>query len=736
VTSGTIGLVRLLALVPLFGCDIQIQEVKPVDAAAPSCEVRGVSAGRDHTCAIDHRGRVACWGGNAAGQVSLHGPANVLVPQHVELPEPAVQVGAGRYFSCARGTSGRVWCWGSNDRGELGQGTTSSAQLPVEVALGGDVAAELGVGAYHACIVRERDRAVVCWGNNRFKALARLEPDFGAAPEAIPGTEGTKQIAIGHRHSCLIDADDRAWCWGREDYLQLGAPASASDPLPRLVESLTAPVISISPGGRTTCAIDAGGILRCWGLGEDGQLGNGSFALQPVATPSAAVLTDAVDVEVGSRGGCARRRSGAVACWGMTDTGNGIPEVAPAARASSISGADLLSHGYFHACAISEGALACWGWNEEGQLGRGTRGVVAEPTVVDAIATAAEVSTGVGATCIVDGDGQFRCWGVNDYGQVGDGSLRSALVPLVIDTGLSNRLGFASRYKRTCAWSPSQVRCWGKNFFGEVGRARSRSEPRPGAVSNVTSISAVALGSTHTCAVAGGLVRCWGRNHYGQHGTGQRNNGGASPTTAMDITGAIAVAAGDGHTCAIDDSGVRCWGNNETGQLGQGTTTEYELVPGPTVALPTKPVSVHAGNHHSCALLDSGDVFCWGANNRGQLGQPATVTSTGTPVRVELGAPAAAVALSQSGGCASLTTGAIACWGEGSHYQLGNGTAEDSFTPVEIAQLAGVRGLTRSSSGGCAIRSDGRLVCWGSPWNLASGTSPESTPEPPLLTCD
>jgi alpha-tubulin suppressor-like RCC1 family protein len=182
-------------------------------------------------------------------------------------------------------------------------------------------------------------------------------------------------------------------------------------------------------------------------------------------------------------------------------------------------------------------------------------------------------------------------------------------------------------------------------------------------------------------------------------------------TAKRDAILASSVVGGALHSCALTTTGgVECWGYNGDGELGNGTLTSSE-VPVNVTGLASGVVALAAGAWHTCALLNSGGVECWGDNELGD----GTTTNRTTPVSgLGLASGVAAVTAGQLHTCALTTAGGVECWGYNGDGELGNGTTADSAKPVSVASLT--TGVTQVSAGGyhtCAITSDDEAQCWG-----------------------
>jgi alpha-tubulin suppressor-like RCC1 family protein len=189
--------------------------------------------------------------------------------------------------------------------------------------------------------------------------------------------------------------------------------------------------------------------------------------------------------------------------------------------------------------------------------------------------------------------------------------------------------------------------------------------------------SSITAGDGYTCAVtSGGAAKCWGRNDLGQLGNGTRRSRSIPAAVHQLAGGVVALSAGDHHACALTRAGaVKCWGFNRFGQLGDGTTWDDDrLAPVGVIGLGSGVSAVAAGHAHTCALTSAGAVKCWGSNRYGQLGD-ATQADRRTPVDVwGLASGVAAITAGFAHTCALMTSGAVKCWGANWSGQLGNGS--------------------------------------------------------------
>ena len=328
---------------------------------------------------------------------------------------------------------------------------------------------------------------------------------------------------------------------------------------------------------------------------------------------------------------------------------------------------------------------------------------------------AVSVAAGYSHTCALTTEGAVRCWGRNDDGQLGDGTFRDRNEPAPeVDLG-ERAQSITAGTSHTCALTESgAVRCWGSNTFGELGAAAhemcgenvpSECTSRPVTVSGLEQgAKQVSAGLLHTCAVTqNGAVKCWGSNTW--YVLGIPSDPYSHSVLPVEIGGlpgsAASVAAGGYHTCALMVSGtVHCWGNNRDGALGNETIGESSAVPVPVLGL-EGPVEQLVSGSSLCALTVTRHVLCWG-------GVPKPIEGLEGVVRLSSSASSGSM-------CAILEYGKAKCWGFNNYGQLGDGTVTSRRNPVEVSVIsAPIVDMAIGAEHSCAVIEGGSIKCLGS----------------------
>jgi alpha-tubulin suppressor-like RCC1 family protein len=322
------------------------------------------------------------------------------------------------------------------------------------------------------------------------------------------------------------------------------------------------------------------------------------------------------------------------------------------------------------------GTYRAWGANISGCLGNGNS--VQQGTPVEVTALNGEVTqfaTGLATSYALMADGTVKAWGANWKGQLGNGNLNPSMTPVTVQ-GLTNVVMISASDARAFALkADGTIWGWGDNEFGALGVGyMSSAVTVPTQVGFNNDIVFINAGFYHSLAIrANGTVVAWGFNYYGQLGNGT-NIESLMPVPVMNLTNVVDVAAGDQHSIAVKADGTLwAWGNNDSGQLCNGTITGTVNVPTQVVDF-TNAVKVAAGVSHCIALLQNGDVYCWGRNQFGQIGSGTNDEYITFPYFVV--ANATKIDAGEDSSYALTANNMLMAWGENLYAQLGDGVNE------------------------------------------------------------
>ena len=336
-------------------------------------------------------------------------------------------------------------------------------------------------------------------------------------------------IAAGSRHSCMLDGDGRALCWGSNDRGQLGDGSFGSRPTPAAVQGDFA-FAFVSSGGSHSCGVSRDGDAYCWGANESGQLGDGTSTPRnaPVRVSGSASFRL---VRAGRLHSCGLTRGGSVQCWGSNGRGQ-LGDGSHTGRANPVSvslgsPAGALSVGSNHSCALTRaGEALCWGRNDGGQLGDGTTTDHLTPVAVASSERFVSIAAGSAHTCAVTTGGDVYCWGQNQYGQLGTGGAPTP-TPQKADAPAAFSTVSTGDFHTCGRTQDGRGFCWGRNAYGQVGDGSTVDRAKPVAIRGLGALSALNASGAHTCGVAGGEAFCWGYNVDGQLGSGDQENASA-----------------------------------------------------------------------------------------------------------------------------------------------------------------------------------------------------------------
>ena len=668
-----------------------------------------------------------------------------------ELETVFVGLSVGSDHSCAVSEAGSVYCWGKNDNNSLGKKDVAGATIPVKLVIN-DKIVSVDCGNSH-CYAQTSSGEYYQWGDNNYSQLGR-EKQYGdynvETPEKtlIPDLN-VLSLSVGADNSFVIDAKGKLYGWGKNDSGQIGDGTTEEKINPVEVDMTgvmkDSYVVSVNSGDFHTCAVDSIGKVYCWGENEGGQLGNGTTenSYVPVEVDMTGDLAGKImaKVSVGARYSCVLDTEGTVYCWGLISDS----VVSNPSKVDLENPAVSLSVSNSNACTLDEaGKIRCWSQKNPVPQAVDVSGVLKDIKIID-------VQAGYSHLCALDDTGRIFCWGDNHRGQLGNG--RNIVHPFSDNTPVevvkeseleNNRISFISCADEYTIATDEQGKFY---FWGDYREGLGEYDFIPFLEKddsfNEKNIIHLDSGRDYRCFLnKDGSIYCWGDNTYGQLG----NNSTDSSDIPVKVNGSgdlkdktvKMLSVGGTHSCALDETGhVFCWGNNEDGQLGnaQNINSSVPVEIDMSGILKDKTVvSVKCGSSHTCALDSEGQAYCWGNNAKRQLGDLTFIDrNIAVMVNTEVALKGKKLVLLSSGSdynCAVDDKNAVYCWGDNGSGQLGIGYASPSYTPAKVDQSgvlknSNIKAMFCGGESTCVLDESGKAYCWG--YAPGNGSDKESS---------
>lgn len=589
------------------------------------------------------------------------------------------------------------------------------------------------------------DGTVWTWGEYYYASGNPTSNDYNIAPVKVGGLNSIIEVAAGGGHSLALTSDGNVYAWGGNMDGQLGDGTHIDRDEPILVEDLSS-IIAISAGDHHSIALKSDGTVYAWGNNAEGQLGDNSTASRTVPVQvciSASIhLTGIIAISAGGSHNLALDLDGRVYAWGDNYYGqignDSTVQSKVAVLVKDFSGINnineitAISAGKEHSLALlSNGTVAAWGNNFDGQLGNST--IMSANVPIEVKKANDELLTNIKTICAGDAHSfaisstnQTFSWGLNYYGQLGTNSQgsREPIEPTLISDITSISTGY---FHSVAIKSDGSIWAVGLNQFSQLGNGNRPYSRLLQEAYLPHSIIEIASGSSHNLGLdIDGTVWAWGINYFGQLGN-NTFNGSSIPSKVKNTAGngvlsnIIEIAAGKEHSLALTKDGkVWAWGANLFGQVGISDT--YTLTPSLVKFSDgselTDVISISAGFTHSIALKKDGTVWAWGDNSFMQLGNSIQYSSA-QPIQIT-GLPVIkAISAGDYYNLALTEDGEVWAWGDNSDKQLGALISANTYGPVQVKDISGIENLTNVSSiaaseySSLALLNNGTVVTWG-----------------------
>lgn len=727
-------IIMILLIVP--GC---VNNVKSVDDESKTVSAEGewetVSAGYNHTCAIDDNNDLYCWGNNLWGQFGDGTTDDSSKPKLVN-DKKWESIATGDNLTCGITIDSDLYCWGANYYG--GTGTGSEEGYLINPGKVGNIKWKtvkvLKFYLQTVCGITTDDE-LYCWGHNYSVMFGDITEDsyFSRVPQKT-GDYKWKKIEIGNRGGCGISTNDELLCWGQGQYQVIDTESENVD-LPQKVNDEKWTDISIYNDiySNNTCAINSDSTLFCWG----GMISSSIFGDNKEMVSYGKGWRS---VSAGKDDICGIKNDGSLYCFGEHVDGkfyNGGPQLTYDPVKFSSYKWKSLSSGYGFKCGVlSNGHLFCWGLNDYGQIGSGKRGNRNKPEQIGQDSWD-DISSGFGYTCGIKNK-KLYCWGSN-FGQLGDGTKINRQEPVKIT---DKDWKSVSAYSSTvCAIDENdKLFCWGDTYkdYSSPDTHEQIIITKPEKV-NEESWQNISAGNRHVCGIrSDNHTYCWGSNNEGQLGyqyTDPTNQGTAIPHKLDDNEWQLVNGEGFNSTCALKNDGILfcwgsyllqcqenqsdksirqiseikwkhfdqsnytlcgitknndlyCWGDYGNGNLGIGEVESEEPfihICEPTKVGNKKWKNISTGRSTTCGIDTAGYLYCWGIDY-GIIGIDKDAENAyyaDTPQKVG-NKKWKEVSVEYNFVCARDENKKLFCWGQNNHGQLGNGMAwvEDMYEVV------------------------------------------------------
>ncbi|MBM4413179.1 MAG: hypothetical protein FJ040_07020 [Chloroflexi bacterium] len=627
-------------------------------------------------------------------QISTYAQANSSQPRSPSMPWGSFSsINGFTGITCGLNPSNKLYCWGKNDFKQLGTIWNNFYDGPMAV-FADHTFTQVSPGSTHICALKS-DGVVYCWGSNLYGVLGSggllydssmlypvvFEPTSVQMPISIedPDIKFAK-ISSGYAISCALTTTGNAYCWGRNDYGQLGNGTTSDASAPVAVTMPTGVTFSeIYVYHRTTCALSTTGNAYCWGWNHAGQLGDGTTndSTIPVAVnmPTGVIFTKQGSVTNGTQ--CWISTTYTPYCWGSVAIDGYLTTPTIPSVLTAISVTDIFQDGSTMCWITVATNMQCVGDNNLGLFGNGTFDSWHEPRNVS-------IPSGVTFTrinhtplgiCALSSTGNAYCWGWDTHGQLGicsgthEEKFNTPQLVQVSGSCMIKTLTPTASITPTPSITPDTTATFTPTTIPTNTRSSSPVATAT-LVPNPHMLKDIAVGASFTLGLLqNGTLVTWGINNSNQ------------ATIPRQLSGQLfqQVETGSNWALALGTNGrVYGWGSNDFNQLNLPSAVQSNIT------------AISAGFGHAMALTTSGNLVIWGRNDFRQID---------APLNAQTGISAVAAGHSHS---LAIKNGSVIAWGR------------DTSNQIKVPRgLANVTKIAAGFDHSLALTQDGTITCWG-----------------------
>ena len=541
------------------------------------------------------------------------------------------------------------------------------------------------------------------------------------------------------------------WAWGANSFGQLGIGSNTQQETPVREASNATNWSDINPGKSHVLAVKADGTLWAWGLNNFGQLGLGDTINRNIPH-KIGFDNDWVTTGCSGNQSFAIKSNGTLWAWGNNSFGqlgkgnnsNSSANWVPVQIGSATNWTDIAAGSNFTVGLNASGQLFTWGNDAFGQLGNATAPAVNVPTQIQPGSSWTTIEAGADFAMAIRADGMLFSWGRNNTGQLGIGNNFNQGSPAMVSSALPwigiscGQDGFTNNNQHALglksdgtAWS------WGDNFYGELGNLQATSNTNaPGIINpSINNIIAVECGwgISYIRDVTGQVYACGSDSTGAMCNTQSQTNSNSFITISVTPIGWSCFSAGENFTVALKSNGTLWfWGSNNNGQAGNGSTNTTPATTAVQIGTNSNWKTVSAGSNHILAINAAGELFVWGSNSSGQIGNNSIGGNVTTPFQIASAMPWIGISGGNEFSLAVQADGSIWSWGANSSGQLGKGNNSNlpsNKIPVQIGNESNWVNVNAGYASSSALKADGTLWMWGENSNgqLGKGNNTNGT---------